>query len=134
MTRAPYKHRRILSPEIPEDPVCITDRREVFPQAGLDEVILQPPVGLFDLALGVGREGIEGREAARQQDLLPWGIDLIGEPMVTDLELVPTPDEAEEGVAIDVVRVGRAGAEHQPLHGVDGIQTVSCATSLAKKR
>lgn len=99
--------------------VGLSEGRDIFPDTGPDEVILQPAVGPFDLPLGLRGEGVEGLDAALQEHLLPLGIDLIGEPVVADMELVPAPDEAEDRMAVDVVRIRIAVAQDEPLHRVD---------------
>jgi hypothetical protein len=81
-------------------------------------VILQPPVGPLDLALGLGGEGIDRFDATLQDHLLPLRIDRIGGALIL-VDRIAAPDEAEDGMAVDVVRVGIAVAQDEPLHRVD---------------
>ena len=102
-----------------EEAIGVTDRRDVLPQAGPDEVVLQPAVGPFDLALRLRREGVDGLDPALADHLLPLRVDVVGQAGLPDVERIAAPDEAEDRMAVDVVGVRIPIPEHQPLHRVD---------------
>ena len=77
---------------------------DILAHAGSDQAILNPPIGPFDLALGLGREGIGHLDATIVQDLFPLGINLVGETMVLTPQGVASLDESKDGMGVNVIR------------------------------
>jgi len=80
-----------------------TNVSDILSHAGSDQAILDPPIGPFDLAFGLGREGIGHLDATIVQDLFPLRIHLVGEQMMFTPQGVPSLDEAKDGMGVDVI-------------------------------
>jgi len=50
-----------------------TNVSNILSHAGSDQAILDPPIGPFDLALGLGREGIGHLEPQSSKTCFHWG-------------------------------------------------------------
>lgn len=92
----------------PEDLPGFVDELDIFSGAGADESILEPAIGAFDLAFGLGREGVTRLYVAVSEDPFPLGIDIVGDEIVFSPERVPALDEPENGVTINVIGIGGA--------------------------
>jgi hypothetical protein len=103
----------------PEDLPGFGDQLDIFSGAGTDESILEPAIRPFDLAFGLGREGITGLDVAFSEDPFPLGIDIIGDQIVLSPERVPTLDEPENGVTVGVIGIGGAIAQNHTFQGRD---------------
>ena len=93
-----------------EDLPGLGDHLDIFSGAGADESILEPAIRSFDLAFGLGREGITRLDVAFSEDPFPLGIDIIGDQIVLSPERVPALDEPENGVTVGVIGIRGATA------------------------
>jgi len=88
-----------------ENPLGLFDLFDVFSDTGADESVLEPTIGSFHFALGLGRKGIGDLHIAILKDLLPLRGGLVGEEVVFIPEGVSSADKSEDGVRIDIIGV-----------------------------
>jgi hypothetical protein len=82
-------------------------------------VALEPAIGSFDFASGLGREGMDDLYVTVLEDLFPLRGGFIGEEVVLIPEGVSSSEESEDGVRVDVVGVRESIAEDDALEGQD---------------
>lgn len=87
---------------VDEDAVSFTDPGNIIPDAGSDEMILDPAVRSFDLAFCLWGKSVNGFNAEIADRLPPLRIAFVCEQVMLVKELIPAPDKAEDGVRIDV--------------------------------
>jgi len=78
-----------------QDRASVRQGGDVFQGAGADNPILEPTIGSFDLAFGLGREGIDNIHPEQAQTGASLGIDLIRFENVFAPQAIPVLDEAE---------------------------------------
>jgi len=98
-----------------KDSLSLLDLGDIFSDTGTDEVVLEPAVGSFDLASGLGGEGMDDLYVAVLEDLFPLRGGFIGEEVVLIPEGVSSSDKSEDGVRVDVVGVREPEAEDDGL-------------------
>jgi hypothetical protein len=102
-----------------KNPLSLCDLGDILSDTGSDESILEPAIGSFDLASGLGRKGVNHLHVAILQDLLPLGGGLVGQEVVFIPEGVSSSDKSEDRVRIDVVGIGESETEDDGLEGQD---------------
>jgi hypothetical protein len=102
-----------------KNPLGLFDLFDVFSDTGADESVLEPTIGSFDFASGLGRKGVNDLHIAILQDLFPLRGGLIGEEVVFIPEGVSSPDKSEDGVRIDIVGVRKPISKNDGLEGQD---------------
>ena len=91
-----------------KNPLGLFDLFDVFSDTGADESVLEPTIGSFDFASGLGRKGVNDLHIAILQDLFPLRGGLIGEEVMFIPEGVSSPDKSEDGVRIDIIGVRKS--------------------------
>ena len=86
-----------------KDPLSVFDLLDIFTDAGADEMVLEPSVRSFDLAFGLGGEGVDGFDKAVFNDHLPLRIDVVGKFLKTHVSLISSFDITKDGMAIGVI-------------------------------
>jgi hypothetical protein len=61
-----------------QDPLSLLDIGDILPDAGSDQSILEPAIGSFNLASGLGRKGVNDLHIAVLENLFPLRSGLIG--------------------------------------------------------
>ena len=102
-----------------KNPLGLFDFFDVFSDTGADESVLEPTIGSFDFASGLGRKGVNDLHISILQDLFPLRGGLIGEEVVFIPEGVSSPDKSEDGVRIDIVGVRKPISKNDGLEGQD---------------
>jgi hypothetical protein len=102
-----------------KDPLSLFDLFDVFSDTGADESVLEPTIGSFDFASGLGREGVNDLDIAILKDLFPLRGGLVGQEMVFIPEGISSPDESEDRVRIDIVGVRESILKDEGLEGQD---------------
>jgi hypothetical protein len=100
-----------------KNPLSLFDLFDIFSDTGADESVLEPTIGSFDFASGLGRKGVNNLHVAILQDLFPLRGGFIGEAVVFIPEGVSSPDKSKDGVRIDIVGVGESIAKDDRLQG-----------------
>jgi hypothetical protein len=100
-----------------KNPLSLFDLGDILSDTGSDESILEPAIGSFDLASGLGRKGVNHLHVAILQDLLPLRGGLIGEEVVFIPEGVSSSDKSEDGVRIDIIGVRKSILKDDRLQG-----------------
>jgi len=95
------------------------DLGDILSDTGADESVLEPPIGSFNFASGLGREGVNDLDVAILQDLFPLRGGLIGEEMVFIPEGVSSSDKSKDRVRIDIVGVRESILKDDGLEGQD---------------
>jgi hypothetical protein len=98
-----------------KNPLSLFDLFDVFSDTGTDESVLEPTIGTFDFASGLGRKGVNDLHIAILQDLFPLRGDLISEEVVFIPEGVSSSDKSEDGVRVDIVGVRESEAKDNRL-------------------
>lgn len=92
---------------------------DVFSDTGSNQMVLEPTIRSFDLALGLGRKSMGNFDLTVLQHLLPlWG-SLIGQKVVLSPDGVSPLDKSEDGMRIDIVGERKAIAKDDGLEGLD---------------
>jgi hypothetical protein len=102
-----------------KNPLSLFNLFDVFSDTGADESVLEPTIGSFDFAPGLGRKGVNNLDVAILQDLFPLRGGLIGEEVVFIPEGVSSPDKSKDRVRIDIVGVRESILEDDGLEGQD---------------
>ncbi len=102
-----------------KNPFGLFDFGDILSDTGSDESVLEPTIRSFNLAPGLGRKGVNDLHIAILQDLLPLRDSLICEKVVFIPEGVSSPDEAKDGMRIDIVGVRESITEDDRLEGQD---------------
>jgi len=102
-----------------KNPLGLFDFGDILSDTGSDEVVLEPTIRSFNLASGLRRKGVNDLYIAILQDLLPLRDGLICEKVVFIPEGVSSPDEAKDGMRIDIVGVRESITEDDRLEGQD---------------
>jgi hypothetical protein len=102
-----------------KDPLSLFDLFDVFSDTGADESVLEPTIGSFDFASGLGRKGVNDLDIAILKDLFPLRGGLVGQEMVFIPEGISSPDESEDRVRIDIVGVRESILKDEGLEGQD---------------
>jgi hypothetical protein len=102
-----------------KNPLSLFDLFDVFSDTGADESVLEPTIGSFDFAPGLGRKGVNNLDVAILQDLFPLRGGLIGEEVVFIPEGVSSPDKSKDRVRIDIVGVRESILKDDGLEGQD---------------
>jgi hypothetical protein len=61
-----------------QDPLSLLDIGDILPDAGSDQSILEPAIGSFNLASGLGRKRVDDLDIAVLENLFPLRSGLIG--------------------------------------------------------
>jgi hypothetical protein len=93
------------------------DVGDVLPDAGSDESVLEPAIGSFNLASGLGRKRMNDLYIAVLQNLFPLRGGFIGQKMVLSPDRVPSLDKSKDRVGIDIVGVRESIAKDDALEG-----------------
>lgn len=109
----------VLMDFLGKDLVGRGDIRNILPDTGAHQMVLDPAVGAFDLTLGLRRECIDRLNTALGHDLFPLGIDVVSKTEVPGVELIAAANEPKDRVAVDVEGVGEAIAQNQTLKRFD---------------
>jgi len=110
----------IISVEfVGKNPLGLFDFGDILSDTGSDKSILEPTIRSFNLASGLRRKGVNDLYIAILQDLLPLRDGLICEEVVFIPEGVSSPDEAKDGMRIDIVGVRESITEDDRLEGQD---------------
>jgi hypothetical protein len=88
-----------------KNPLSLFNLFDVFSDTGSDQPVLEPTVGSFDFASGLGREGVNDLDVAILEDLFPLRGGFIGQEVVFIPEGVSSPDKSKDGVRIDIVGI-----------------------------
>ncbi len=72
------------------------DLGDILSDTGSDETILEPTIGSFDFASGVGRKGVNDVDVAILQDLFPLRGGLVGQEVVFIPEGVSSSDKSKD--------------------------------------
>jgi len=102
-----------------KNPLGLFDLGDILSDTGSNQSILEPSIGSFDFASGLGRKGVNDLHIAILKDLLPLGDGLIGQEMVFIPEGVSSPDKSEDRVRIDIVDVRKPISKNDGLEGQD---------------
>jgi len=102
-----------------KDPLSLFDLFDVFSDTGADESVLEPAIGSFDFASGLGREGMNDLDIAILKNLFPLRGGLIGQEVVFIPEGVSPPNKSKDGVRIDIVGVRKSISKDDGLEGQD---------------
>jgi hypothetical protein len=102
-----------------ENPLGVFDFGDILSDTGSDETILEPTIRSFDFAPGLGRKGVNDLDIAVLENLFPLRGCLIRKEVVFIPERVPSPDEAKDGMRIDVVGVREPVTEDHGLESQD---------------
>jgi len=102
-----------------KNPLGLFDFGNILSDTGADESVLEPTIGSFNFAPGLGGEGVNHLYIAILQDLLPLRGGLIGQEMVFIPERVSSPDKSEDGVRIDIVGIRESVSKDDGLEGQD---------------
>jgi hypothetical protein len=102
-----------------KNPLGLFDLFDIFSDTGADESVLEPAIGSFDFASGLGGEGVNDLDVAILQDLFPLRGGLVGQEVVFIPEGVSSPDKSEDRVRIDIVGVRKPMSKNDGLEGQD---------------
>jgi hypothetical protein len=102
-----------------KNPLGLVDFGDILSDTGSDEVVLEPTIRSFNLASGLRRKRVNDLYIAILQDLLPLRGGFICEKVVFIPEGVSSPDEAKDGMRIDIVGVRESITEDDRLEGLD---------------
>ena len=92
---------------------------DVFSDTGSNQVVLEPTIRSFDLALGLGRKSMGDFDIAVLQDLFPLRGGLIGQKVVFSPEGVSSLNKSEDGMRIDIIGERKAVAKDEGLEGLN---------------
>jgi hypothetical protein len=109
-----------------KNPLGLFDLFDVFSDTGADESVLEPAIGSFDFASGLGREGVNDFDVAILKDLFPLRGGFVGEEVMFIPEGVSPPDKSKDGVGIDIVGVRKPILKNDGLEGQDMGPTGLC--------
>jgi hypothetical protein len=109
-----------------KNPLGLFDFGDILSDTGSDKVVLEPAIGSFNLAPGLGRKGVNHLHIAILQDLLPLRGGLIGEEVVLIPEGVSSSDKPKDRMRIDIIGVRESEAEDDGLEGQDMGPTGFC--------
>ena len=98
-----------------KNPLGLFDFGDILSDTGSDESVLEPAIGSFNLASGLGREGVNDLYIAVLQNLFPLRGGFIGEEVVLIPEGVSSSDKSEDRVGVDIVGVRESEAENDGL-------------------
>ena len=97
----------------------LADIGDIVADTGADQMVLEPLIGALDLALGLGREGVDDLHVAVVEDLLPLRVHLIGDFKMVLPSGIAAADEAKDGMGVDVVGQRQAVFQEDRLKGED---------------
>jgi hypothetical protein len=109
----------ILMDFLPQDLLGRFDVGDIFTDAGSNQMVLEPTIGSFDLAFGLGRKGMGDFNITLFQDLFPLRSRLIGLEVVLIPKGISSPDKAKDRVGIDIIGERKAIAKDDGLEGLD---------------
>jgi hypothetical protein len=110
----------IISVEfVVKNPLGLFDLGDILSDTGSNQSVLEPTIGSFDFASGLGRKGVNDLHIAILQDLFPLRGSLVGEEVVFIPEGVSSPDKSEDRVRIDIVGVRKPISKNDGLEGQD---------------
>jgi len=109
----------ISSEFLVENLLCLLDLGDIFSDTGADESVLEPTIGSFDFASGLGRKGVNNLHVAILQDLFPLRDGLVSQEVVFIPEGVSSSDKSEDRVRIDIIGVRESISENDGLEGQD---------------
>ena len=102
-----------------KNPLGLFDFFDLFSDTGADASVLEPTIGSFDFASGLGRKGVNDLDVAILEDLFPLRGGLIGEEVVFIPEGVSSADKSKDRVRIDIVGVRESILKDDGLEGQD---------------
>ena len=102
-----------------KNPLGLFHFGDILSDTSSDESILEPAIGSFDFASGLGREGVNDLDVAILQDLFPLRGGLIGQEVVFIPEGVSSPDKSKDRVRVDIVGVRESILKDDGLEGQD---------------
>jgi hypothetical protein len=102
-----------------KNPLGLFDLFDIFSDTGSDESVLEPTIGSFDFASGLGRKGVNDLDVAILQDLLPLRGGLVSQEVVFIPEGISSPDKSEDGVRIDIIGIRKPISKNDGLEGQD---------------
>ena len=110
----------IISVEfVVKNPLGLIDLGDILSDTGSNQAVLEPTIGSFDFASGLGRKGVDDLYVAILQDLFPLRDGLVGQEVVFIPEVVSSPDKSEDRVRIDIVGVRKSVSKNDGLEGQD---------------
>jgi hypothetical protein len=102
-----------------KNPLGLFHFSDILSDTSSDESVLEPTIGSFNFASGLGRKGVNDLDVAILQNLLPLRGGLIGQEVVFIPEGVSSPDKSEDRVRIDIVGVRESILKDDGLEGQD---------------
>jgi hypothetical protein len=102
-----------------KNPLGLFDLGDILSDTGSNQAVLEPTIGSFNFASGLGRKGVNDLDVAILQDLFPLRGGLVGQEVVFIPEGVSSPDKSEDRVRIDIVGVRESEAQDDRLEGQD---------------
>jgi len=109
-----------------KSPLSLFDLFDIFSDTGADESVLEPTIGSFDFASGLGRKGVNDLHVAILEDLFPLRGGFIGQEVVFIPKGISSPDKSEDRVRIDIVGVRKPISKNDGLEGEDMGPTGLC--------
>jgi hypothetical protein len=100
-------------------PLSLFNFSDILSDTGSDESILEPSIGSFHFALGLGRKGIRDFHVTIIQNLFPLRGGLIGQKMVFSPDRISSLDESEDRMRIDIIGVRKSISKDDGLEGQD---------------
>jgi len=97
----------------------LLDFGDILADTGSNQSILQPAIRAFNFSFGLGGQGIGHFHLTVVEDLFPLGVGFIGEEVMVSPEGVSSLDEAEDGMGIHIVGVGKSVAEKDRLESLN---------------
>ena len=102
-----------------KNPLGLFDFFDVFSDTGADESVLEPTIGAFHFTLCLRGQGIRDFYITIFEDLFPLRGGFIGEQVMFSPEGVPSLNESEDGMRVNVVGVREAVAKDHGLESLD---------------
>jgi len=102
-----------------QDPLGLFDFSDIFPDAGSDESVLEPAIGSFNLASGLGRKRMDDLYIAVLQNLFPLRGGFIGQKMVFSPDRVPSLDKSKDAMGVHIIGVRESILKDDSLEGKD---------------
>jgi hypothetical protein len=91
-----------------QDPLGLLDVGDVLPDASPDESVLEPAIGSFNLASGLGRKRMDDLYIAVLQNLFPLRGGFIGQKIVFSPDGVSSLDKSKDRVGINIIGVRKS--------------------------
>jgi hypothetical protein len=102
-----------------KDPLSLIDFGDILSDTGSDESVLEPTIGSFHFALGLRGKGIGDFHITILQNLFPLRSGFVGQEVVFSPERIPSLDESEDRMGVDIIGVRQTISKEYGLEGQD---------------